>query len=101
MKKVKYIYQHDKWRLRQKCAIYLQMTNQTDSKQLEALRAYAAGLLGTRQTIDRAGLQDYADLVIALAQNDLDFPKPADTPKHRAQLEQARAVLQPLLRHAS
>jgi hypothetical protein len=76
------------------------MTNSADEKQLEALRDYAAGLAGTRQTIERAGLQDYADLVIALAQNDLDFPKPADTPKHRAQFEQARAVLQPLLRHA-
>jgi hypothetical protein len=70
-----------------------------DSNQLEALRAYAAGLLGTRQTIERAGLQDYADLVIALAQNDLDFPKPSDTPRHRAQLEQARAILQPRLRY--
>lgn len=68
-----------------------------DSKQIEALRDYAAGLLGTRQAIERAGLEDYADLMIALAQNDLDFPKPADTPRHRANVEQARAVLQPRL----
>ncbi|MGO9007027.1 MAG: hypothetical protein ACLQIQ_14080 [Beijerinckiaceae bacterium] len=76
------------------------MTNSADENQLQVLRDYAAGLVGTRRTIERAGLQDYADLVIALAQNDLDFPKPADTPKHRARLEQARAILQPLLRHA-
>ncbi|MGE3279672.1 MAG: hypothetical protein AB7H90_03560 [Alphaproteobacteria bacterium] len=71
------------------------------TKQLEALRAYAAGLAGTRETIRRAGLQDYADLVIALAQNDLDFPKPADTPERRAHIERAGAILQPLLRHGS
>ncbi len=70
-----------------------------DSIQLETLRAYSDGLLGTRQTIERAGLHDYADLIIALAQNDLEFPKPADTPRHRAQLEQVGAILQPLLRH--
>ncbi len=64
------------------------------SKQIEALRDYAAGLLGTRQTIERAGLEDFADLVIAMAQNDLDFPKPDDTPRHRAHVDQARAVLQ-------
>ena len=62
------------------------------------MRDYAAGLLGTRQAIERAGLEDYADLVIAMAQNDLDFPKPADTPQRRAHVEQARAVLQPRLR---
>lgn len=74
------------------------MKHSIDSAQLEALRAYAAGLLGTRQTIERAGFQDYADLIIALAQNDLDFPKPSDTPEHRAQLALASAVLQPRLR---
>lgn len=74
------------------------MNDATHDKQLETLRQYADGLLGTRQAIERAGLQDYADLVIALAQNDLDFPKPADTPKHRAHVEQARAILQPRLR---
>jgi hypothetical protein len=70
----------------------------TTSEQLEALRDYAAGRLGTRQTIERAGLEDFADLVIALAENDLDLPKPADTPKRRANLELARALLQPRLR---
>ncbi len=73
-------------------------TRPADLKQIEALRDYAAGLLGTRQAIERAGLEDYADLVIAMAQNDLDFPKPADTPQRRAHVEQARAVLQPRLR---
>lgn len=66
----------------------------------EALfRQYAAGLAGTRETIICAGLQDYADLVIALAQSGLDLPKPADTPQRRARLERASAILQPLLRH--
>lgn len=76
------------------------MSSPTDPKQLEVLCDYAAGLLGTRQAIERAGLYDYADLLIALAQNDLDLPKPADTPQHRAQVAQASAILQPLLRHA-
>ena len=70
----------------------------TDAKRLETLRAYAAGMLGTRQAIEHAGLNDYAELIIALAQNDLDFPKPADTPKRRANVEMARAILQPRLR---
>ena len=66
----------------------------------EALfRQYAAGLAGMRETIKRAGLQDYADLVIVLAQSGLDLPKPADTPQRRAHLERASAILQPLLRH--
>jgi hypothetical protein len=69
-------------------------------QQLQVLRDYAAGLLGTRRAIERAGFEDYADLVIALAQHDLDFPKPDDTPVRRANLERARAILQPLLRHA-
>ncbi|MBV8103287.1 MAG: hypothetical protein JO223_01430 [Hyphomicrobiales bacterium] len=68
-------------------------------QQLEVLRQYAIGLLGTRQAIERAGLDDFADLMIALAENDLDLPKPADTPKRRANVELARALLQPRLRH--
>ena len=67
---------------------------------MKAIRDYAAGLVGTREAIRRAGLQDYAELVIALAQNDLDLPKPSDTPQRRAHLERAGAILQPLLRHA-
>lgn len=76
------------------------MNSPTDSnrERLEALRQYATGLLGTRQTIERAGLRDYADLVIALAQQDLDFPKPADAAEHRARLAQIGAILQPRLR---
>lgn len=70
----------------------------TDPKALEALRDYAAGRLGTRQAIERAGLEDFADLLIALAQNDLALPKPADTPGRRANVERARALLQPRLR---
>ena len=75
------------------------MTIELDPQQLEALRAYAAGALGTRQTIERAGLHDYADLVIALAQHDLDLPKPPATPTHEAHLARARRILQPRLRH--
>ena len=67
-------------------------------KQLDVLRAYAAGHLGTREAIERAGMHDYADLLIGLAQNDLDLPKPAATPEHEANIARARAILQPLLR---
>ena len=70
----------------------------TDLKQIDVLRQYAGGLLGTRQAIERAGLEDFADLLIALSQNGLLLPKPADTPKRRANVELARAVLQPRLR---
>lgn len=74
-------------------------TEEAKQKQLKTLRDYAAGLVGTRETMRRADLQDYAELVIALVQNDLDFPKPADTPRRRENLERATAILQPLLRH--
>lgn len=67
--------------------------------QLKVLRDYAAGLVGTRETMRRADIGDYAELIIALAQHDLDLPKPADTPQRRAHLERATAILQPLLRH--
>ena len=77
------------------------MERSSETKQVEALRAYAAGLAGTRETIRRAGLQDYADLVIALVQNGLDLPKPADTPERRAHIERASAILQPLLRNGN
>jgi hypothetical protein len=65
---------------------------------LAALRAYSAGQAGTRRTLERLGLHDYADLVIALAQHGLDFPKPAETPSHTAQFAASRAILGPLLR---
>jgi hypothetical protein len=67
--------------------------------QLKALRDYAAGLVGTRETMRRTDIGDYAELIIALAQHDLDFPKPADTPQRQTHLERATAILQPLLRH--
>ncbi|HEY5209196.1 MAG TPA: hypothetical protein VIJ42_07110 [Stellaceae bacterium] len=66
---------------------------------LALLAEYAAGRLGTREAIARLGLDDYADLVIALAQEDLDLPKPTDTPARRAHVARAREILQPLLRH--
>jgi len=55
-----------------------------ERKRLHVLRDYAAGRLGTREAIRRAGLDDYADLIIALVRHDLDLPKPADTPERRA-----------------
>jgi hypothetical protein len=76
------------------------MKARTKDQQLQVLRDYAAGLLGTRRAIERAGLEDYAELVIALAQHHLDMPKPDDTPERRANVERARAILQPLLRYA-
>jgi len=72
-----------------------------DASQLAVLRAYAAGQLGTREAIERAGMHDYADLIIGLSQNDLDFPRPADTPARKANIARAQAILQPLLRHGS
>jgi len=70
-----------------------------DETQIADLRAYAAGGLGTRQVIARAGLHDYADLVIALAQAELDFPKPTESPARDARLARAREILEPRLRH--
>jgi hypothetical protein len=67
--------------------------------QLAALRDYAAGHLGTRQAMERAGVRDYAELIIALVQHDLHLPRPADTPRRQAHLALARAILQPRLRH--
>ncbi len=75
------------------------MNNSPTPNQFAALRDYAAGQLGTRAAIERAGLRDYADLVIALAQSDLAFPRPPLTPQHDAALARARAILQPRLRH--
>ena len=67
-------------------------------ERVATLRAYAEGRIGTRRAIERIGARDYADLLIALAQHDLALPKPPDTPRHQAQVERARALLQPLLR---
>lgn len=72
----------------------------TSPKHLEVLHDYAAGKLGTRSAIERLGLHDYADLVIALAQHDLAIPQPANTPARQAHLARARDILLPRLRHA-
>ena len=74
------------------------MDGSISAAQLETLRAYAAGRIGTRQAIEALGFHDYADLIIALAQNDLDFPKPSDTPARAANVARARAILEPRLR---
>ena len=62
------------------------------------LREYANGKLGTKEAIENAGLQDFADLLIVLSQENLLLPKPEDTPERRADIDRARAILQPLLR---
>jgi hypothetical protein len=74
------------------------MDDVRDSDRLSVLQAYAEGRLGTRRAIERLGMRDYADLVIALAQQGLDLPKPPNTPRHEEQVARARAILQPLLR---
>lgn len=61
-------------------------------------RRYAAGELGTRQVIEAIGGADYANLVIALAQAGLDFPKPRETAARAAHLARARGPLRPRLR---
>ena len=65
---------------------------------LEIVRAYSAGQIGTRDAIEAAGFRDYGDLIVALAQNDLEFPKPSSTPAREANIARATAILQPLLR---
>jgi len=70
----------------------------SNQDRLAILENYAAGRLGTRQAIEKLRLHDYADLIIALAQHNLDLPKPADTPTHQANVERARLILQPRLR---
>lgn len=72
----------------------------TDAERIAILRDYAAGRLGTRTAIERAGLTDFADLIIALSQNDLRLPRPEDTPLRRAHRERAEAILLPRLLHA-
>ena len=74
---------------------------QLDQSQLTNLRAYADGGLGTRQVIEQARLHDFADLVIALAQSGLDFPKPAESLARDARLALARDILEPRLRHGA
>ena len=76
------------------------MDGNKNQPRLATLRDYAAGRTGTREAIARAGLSDYADLVIALAQNGLSLPRPADTARRRASIDEARSILQPRLRRA-
>ncbi len=70
----------------------------TEPERLAVLRRYAAGQLGTREAIERAELDGFADLLIGLARYDLSLPGPTDTPERWANVARARAVLQPLLR---
>lgn len=71
-----------------------------DAEQRTVLHDYARGRLGTRTTIERLELRDFADLMIALARHDLPLPKPADTAERRMNVARASALLQPLLRDA-
>jgi hypothetical protein len=71
------------------------------AQQKAALARYSAGVLGTREAIEAIGGHDYADLLIALAQEGLDFPKPKPTPAHQAHVARASAILQPRLRRAA
>lgn len=72
-----------------------------EQEKLSVLYEYASGHMGTRTAIEQLGLNDYADLVIALSENDLGFPKPVETPALLAHRERARAILQPRLRHGA
>jgi hypothetical protein len=70
-----------------------------DERRLAILREYASGQTGTRATIDKLGMRDYADLVMALAAADLPFPKPPDTPALATHRQRAHAILMPRLTH--
>jgi hypothetical protein len=74
------------------------MAIELNPDQLAVVRVCAAGQLGARECIERAELHDYADLITALAQADLDFPKPADTLARNPNLALAREILEPRLR---
>lgn len=73
----------------------------SEQEKLAVLYEYAAGHIGTRTAMERLGVDDYADLVIALSANELSFPKPPETPALLAHRERARAILQPRLRHGA
>jgi hypothetical protein len=73
----------------------------TDQERLAALYDYAAGHAGTRATIDKLGMRDFADLIIELARHDLALPRPEETPALKAHKDKARAILQPRLRHGT
>ena len=70
----------------------------TQDEKDAVLRQYASGQIGTRRTIEALGAHDYADLIIAMVQAGLDFPKPPDTPAHAANVARVSAILQPRLR---
>jgi len=73
----------------------------SEQEELAVLQDYAAGHIGTRSAIGQLGLDDYANLLIALVKNDLDIPKPKETPVLLAHRERARAILQRLLRRGN
>jgi len=69
-----------------------------DPTQLAVLIDYSEGRLLTRDTIEKLGLDDYADLIIELSQRDLPFPRPQESEARMRSLALATAILQPLLR---
>jgi hypothetical protein len=77
------------------------MDDKAAPRELAALRDYVEGRLGTREAIEKAGLRDYAELIIALAQLGLALPRPPNTAARRERVERARAILQPRLRRAA
>lgn len=77
------------------------MSSETTTFEADALRAYSAGWSGTRDTINRLGMRDYADLLIALGRLDLPLPRPTESASRAAAVARASAILQPRLRHGS
>lgn len=72
-----------------------------DDRKRLILRDYSAGRLGTRAAIEALAFEDYADLIIALAQADLPFPLPSQEPDIVRDRARAWAILEPLLTRAA
>lgn len=71
----------------------------SEQERLTLLYEYASGHAGTRSTMDKLGLSNYAELLIELSSHDLPLPKPDDTPVLKAHRDKAREILEPRLRH--
>ena len=67
--------------------------NETEKQHI--LQEYALGKLPTRRAIEKIGAHDYADLIIALSQHDLQLPRKSAGAEH---VRRATLLLQPLLR---
>lgn len=69
----------------------------TDHERTSILDAYSMGNVGTRAAIEKLGLDDYANLLIALASRNLPFPRPAHSEALFAHEARAHAILLPRL----